>query len=141
MKLEDAWDRASTQSGKASDAARSLALGAIALVWIFRDTTTSQIPKVLVWPAVTAMMALALDLAQSALAGHIWRTFSAQKEEEYERQRKETALPELTLDTEIGDAPRDINRWPFVLYWAKLASLLASYSVLLCYAAGRLLGE
>jgi len=126
VKLSDAWDNYYANTGKASEITRSLALAALALVWIFKDSD-GRLPKVLLVPSALAMLALACDLAQYVVGATKWKQFADSKD----RVAK-------TLDDDIGQAPGDINVVPERFYVAKFGLILAAYFVLFCYAGARL---
>jgi hypothetical protein len=111
---------------KASDVARSLALAALALVWVFRESN-GALPKELRWPAACVIVALACDLLQYVVTGFRWSRFVRRQE-----------ARDKGLEDDIGAAPAEINDPPTFLYYAKIVCVIAGYSVLLWYAVGKL---
>ena len=61
-------------TGKASEINRSLALGGIAIIWIFKSTSSevSLLPPALILPLILLVVGLGLDLFQYIVAGAIW---------------------------------------------------------------------
>ena len=107
-------------SGKASDAARNLALAGIAVVWIFRigEGSASRLPQPLIWAVCLFALALALDLLHYSLAAVTWGTFHWLKE-------KAGASEESKLT-----APRWLN-WIPILFWGfKIVSVIVGHAFL-----------
>ncbi len=132
MKLQDFRNDYYTFSGKASDIARTLALSAIAVVWIFRiDTsvvgtpiTHIVLPKLLLFGAVGAVLTLSLDLCQYVWATLIYGSWSRWKERSG-----------VNLDAEVR-VPVWFN-WPtLVLFWWKLISVAVTYYFLASFLFG-----
>jgi hypothetical protein len=62
-------------TSKASEIGRSLALGGIAVIWIFKTTSTDgslTIPSLLIAPLIWLVISLSLDLLQYVIGGLIW---------------------------------------------------------------------
>lgn len=117
-------------SSKASEIARTLALSAFAIVWIFRaqpdDPSALIFPRALIEVASCAALALAFDLAHYIVGAAIWGYW-------VRRQEKRGSNDETILL-----APRWLN-WPTLgFFWAKLAIVVVSYSLLLIFLWDRL---
>jgi hypothetical protein len=129
MKLEDARAAYYEYSGKASDIARTLALGGIAVVWVFKTDTKlgPQLSTELVLPILLLVCSLTLDLLHYLVATVTWGTYHRIKECEG-----------LTKSAEF-QAPPWLN-WPttFVLFPAKLIALGGAYGLLLRFLWHRL---
>jgi len=115
-------------SAKASDVARTLALSAIAIVWLFhvdkKDAT--ELPAALLQPLTLAVAALACDFLHYVVASLIWGGWARWKE------RQGAAATTLLI------APTPIN-WPGnLLYFAKLVLVALCYLELLIYLGHRL---
>lgn len=108
MKLKDAREAYYEYTKKASEVARSLAFGGIALIWVFK-TDVGGIPKVpdaLLLPAALLATSLAFDLLQGVAGSVIWGVFHRLKERE----------SELGENPEI-DAPGWINLPTLFFFW------------------------
>ncbi|MEJ1966490.1 MAG: hypothetical protein WDO56_35110 [Gammaproteobacteria bacterium] len=117
-------------SGKASDIARTLALSALAIVWLFKVDGPKpgelQFAEPLLRTAYAAIAALALDLVQYCWATFIWGFWSRLKE-----------LSGVDPEQELL-APPSFN-WPTILlFWAKQLTMAYAYFVLLTYVSGRI---
>jgi hypothetical protein len=133
MKLQDFRNDYYTFSGKASDIARTLALSAIAVVWIFREDasvaggpiTHVVLPKLLLFGAVGAVLTLSLDLCQYTWATAIFGWWSRYKEHRG-----------FKLDSEVR-VPTWFN-WPtLVFFWSKLLSVAVTYYFLARFLFGQ----
>jgi hypothetical protein len=116
VKLRDALENYNYNSGKASDIARQLALGAIAIIWLFQisDGPARTLPAALFPPLKLIVAALAVDLAQYVLAAVLWSVFHRYKEG---RVDAETSFR----------APYPIN-WPsIVCFYGKISLVAAAY--------------
>jgi hypothetical protein len=115
-------------SGRASDVARTLALSAIAVVWVFKKETEASyaLDPPLVASAFLAVAALASDILQYTWQAAVWGVWTRRKE-----------LEGAAEDTPLV-APPWFN-WPaMMLFAAKLGLVLCCYVVLLRYLASRL---
>lgn len=110
-------------SGKASDAARQLAFGGLAIVWFFhtQQKTGIVLPAALFWPAIAFVLALGLDLFHYAAASLIWGAFTASKR---------NAGAE---DDDVIEVPKPLNYPALICFSAKLVVLLWGYADLLDY--------
>jgi len=133
MKLQDFRNDYYVFTAKTSEIARTLALSAIAIVWIFRkDIPVSGqpiayivLPKLLLFGAIGAVLTLTLDLCQYAWASAIFGWWCRFKERRG-----------IKLDAEIS-APPWFN-WPTLLFfWSKLASIAVTYFLLARFLLGQ----
>lgn len=125
MILEDARDNYYFHTGKVSDIVRQLALGAIAIVWIFRsgEGTTFAVPSSLLFPLKLVITGLALDLLQYAFGAALWGIF------QWRRERSGIS------EADDFKAPSSIN-WPaLVCFWLKVVAISYAYWLLLVYLA------
>jgi hypothetical protein len=122
MKLEDARGAYESLSGKASDIVRQISLAGVALVWVFRTTTSVSIPTISLDPrllraAVFIFIALLFDFLQYLLGTIIWFVYFRYKE------NKRTKASDEFL------APPQLN-WPtWSLFFLKSAMMLIAYAV------------
>ncbi|WP_349792730.1 hypothetical protein ABQY74_020375 [Xanthomonas sp. WHRI 7064] len=116
MNLKGALDNYYYHSGKASDIVRQLALGAIAIIWLFQTTDGGArvLPAALFLPLKLIVGALAADLLQYVVAGFLWGAFHRSKEKKLG-------------ENDAFKAPRTIN-WPAILfYYDKVALVVLAY--------------
>lgn len=116
MKLKDALENYYVYSGKASDIARQLALGGIAIIWVFQatDGASRTLPTELFLPLKLIVAALAADLLQYVIGGLLWST--------YHRFKESRSSPDASFK-----APFVIN-WPSLgFYYAKVALVGFAY--------------
>lgn len=114
-------------TSRASVINRSLALGGIAVIWIFRTTTKEgmSIPSELITPLIWLVIALGLDLLQYIIGGLIWWVFYKVKEKQIEKQ--------------LINAEDDLKAHPILpniihlFYWCKLVSTIIAYCLLLTF--------
>ena len=114
-------------TSKASEINRSLALGGIAVIWIFRTTLSGApvIPPVLLTPLIWLVVALGLDLLQYVGGGLIWLIYYRYKESQIDRKV-------ITADSDIK-APKILPFIIHVFYWAKLISTGIAYYLLITF--------
>jgi hypothetical protein len=126
--LKDFRDGYYFYSGKASDIARTLALSAIAVVWIFKVDTRQGaygFAAPLLFAAWGAVAALFLDMLQYAWAALIWGAWCRLKERSGVKSGDEI------------DAPPWFN-WPSLgFFWGKLVLVAIVYVRMLDYLAQR----
>lgn len=125
MILRDAREQYYFHTGKVSDIVRQLALGAIAIVWLFRSgaATSLIIPGELLLPLRLVVAGLVLDLLQYASGAALWGVF--------QRCKEHSGLSEA----DEFKAPRWIN-WPaLTCFWLKVLSISYAYFLLLLYLA------
>ncbi len=125
MILKDAREYYYFHTGKVSDIVRQLALGAIAIVWLFRsgEGASVAIPSALLLPLKLVIAGLALDLLQYAFGAALWGNF------QWRREKSGTS------EKEDFKAPNWIN-WPaLVCFWLKVVAITYAYWLLLLYLA------
>lgn len=117
-------------TAKVSENTRTLALAAIAVVWLFKTEKNGayHIPESLLLPLALVIVALALDFFQ-----HVFRSISWQVA--YLHQEKRLNNSEITEETEVY-APDYINLVSYVLFYGKVIVLVAAYHKLLLYFWG-----
>src|SRR5688500_3461543 len=108
-------------TGKASEVSRTLALGGIALVWIFKnpDPAKTIIPAALIFPAILFATSLFLDLCQYALGGWLWRWFF--------KKNEKLARTDKTIDLEHIECPEWIPDFLMYIYNSKIGIMLMGY--------------
>jgi hypothetical protein len=114
-------------TGKASDINRSLGLGGIAIIWIFKTTSDQglTIPTALLTPLIWLVAALALDLLQYVVGGIIWLAYYRYKE--YQIQQG-TIQPDEDIK-----APNVLPLIIHFLYWSKLIATIFAYYLLITF--------
>lgn len=130
MLLKEARENYYFHTGKVSDIVRQLALGGIAIIWLFhaKNGETVVVPRTLLVPAALLVFGLAFDLLQYACGSACWGVFQWRKER--------TGVSE---DQDIM-VPNAIN-WPaIVFFWLKVATTIFAYYFLLAYLAEILMG-
>lgn len=125
MILKDAREHYYFYTGKVSDIVRQLALGAIAIVWLFRsgEATSFSIPGELLFPLKLVVAGLALDLIQYASGAAFWGVF---------QWHKESAGMSESDDFK---APRWINWSALICFWLKVVVIAYAYWLLFLYLA------
>ncbi len=116
MKLKDALDNYYVYSGKASDIVRQLALGGIAIIWLFQvaEGSSRTLPSELFLPLKLIVAALAADLLQYAVGSFLWSIYHRYKEGR-------------TAADESFKAHFIIN-WPAIgFYYAKVVLVVVAY--------------
>jgi hypothetical protein len=126
MKLSDYKKKSEEYTSKASDIVRQMLLGAIGLVWLFKDPDNSitRIDHFLLYPLLTVSAGLIFDLLQYVVAGKIWKDFFV-KNEKHVKHSEDT-------DPEVK-APRRFNRVIYIFYWGKIFLMVATYLLIICY--------
>lgn len=126
MNLKDAREHYYTHSGKTSDIARQLGLGAIAIIWLFHSGTADKlaIPALLVLPLQLVVIALACDLIQYAISAVIWSF--------YHRCKERSGTSEI----DVFKAPAALN-WPSIFFfYAKVVLIFVAYWHIFNYLSG-----
>ena len=120
-----------TYSGKASDVSRQLAFAAIAIIWLFKKDTASQltIPQELILPGIFIVSALAVDLLHYCLGALTWYLFYRSKEREKVSETAEIQHSEWL------ERPISFLFWikiilVIVAYWFILKFLLQAFGVI-----------
>ncbi|MDX2361566.1 MAG: hypothetical protein QNK23_12220 [Crocinitomicaceae bacterium] len=111
-------------TGKASEINRSLVLGGIGVIWIFKVTTEqgASIPYGLVLPLTWLLTALFFDLMQYIIGGLIWWIFYRFKEWQIKKEK-------IAADEDIK-APWILPGIIHLLYWSKIFSSVIAYYLL-----------
>jgi hypothetical protein len=124
MKYKVARDCYRDFSGKASDAARQLAFGGIAAVWVFRpeDTSGVGLPTELLVTMAGLAFALLCDLLHYAYAAAAWGVYQYWYEDVAKASNSSNEE-----DGEVPDSPGWINYVTLILFWLKLISLVGAY--------------
>jgi hypothetical protein len=146
MKLEDTRSIYNERSAKASDVSRQLALGGLAVIWIFKTDlggAAFSVPHDLGQPAFLMMVVLSLDLLQYTVAALAWGLFNRHMEKKLEEARgalesSGKAPPADYAQTEEFSAPRYINWAALALFWGKLAVLAGGYYYLFSFVVTRI---
>jgi hypothetical protein len=115
-------------TSKASEIGRSLALGGIAVIWIFKTTSTDgslTIPSLLIAPLIWLVISLSLDLLQYVIGGLIWFIYYRYKEYQIKNNQIQA--------TEDLKAPKILPLIIHIIYWSKLISIIVSYCLLLSF--------
>lgn len=109
---------------KVSQNTRSLALAAIAIVWLFKVQTGSQylVPAGLKWPLYLSILALSFDFFQHFISSIVWHILFRRKEKELEEGK-------ITEETELY-----VSEWynvpPYFFYYVKVIILFFTYLML-----------
>jgi len=127
MKLAEIWQNYETYTKAASEGARSLSFGGIAVVWLFKAEQHGAIhlDRLVLSAGLCFVAALALDILHYICGVIVFQIFGNI------RERK-------TSSAQNADNPRFLN-WPLdLLFWAKLLAVVAGYVCLLVYLSGKL---
>jgi hypothetical protein len=133
--LEKFLDDADEATGKASEIARNLGLGAIAVIWIFKNPEGAKVflpNKLLSWALFLAVTSLGLDLFQYIFRSITLHKFFRKMEKKYDDGK--------LSENDISDVHTpDYIIWGSNLFWAvKIFSILISYILISCFLFGRL---
>ena len=113
-------------SGKASDINRQLGFAGVAIIWIFKnDSTTHMFPSDLLLPLLLLLASLAADFLQYVLASMIWRYFFNKEWKKKPDANKEVAAPEI------------YNRVINAFWMIKIALLMLAYCFLFLFLLGK----
>lgn len=114
-------------TSKVSENTRTLALAAIALVWLFKKEVEGvySVPESLLFPVILIFAALALDFFQYVYRSIIWHI-------EFVKQEKKVFAKEITEEDEIY-AGGCINLIGYFFFYGKILFLLAAYYKLFEY--------
>jgi len=109
---------------KVSHNTRSLALAAIAIVWLFKIQTGSQylVPAELKWPLYLSILALSFDFFQHFISSIVWHRLFRKKEKELEEGK-------ITENTELY-VPNWYNLPAYFFYYVKVVTLFLAYIML-----------
>lgn len=128
MKLQGARELYYFYTGKTSDIVRQLALGAIAIIWLFK-TSVGEVTTVhagLALPLKLIVLGLTFDLLQYAVAALLWGG--------YQRIMELRGTPEC-VDFK---APRQLNWLTVAFFLAKVGCVVAAYWFLLLHLSSRI---
>ena len=118
-------------TSKLSDINRNIAFAAIAIIWIFKQTTvggTISIPKDLFFPAILIVCALGLDLLHYIYQSIAWASFF-----HYCEYKKTEDDPEITASYFLILPPWIIFIFKVVfVVWAYYYIFLFLYKTLFC---------
>jgi hypothetical protein len=122
-------------SGKASEISRSLGLGGIAIIWIFRNPDEKSLallqkpllPRELLYPLGCLVISLLLDLLQYVIGYSLWRKFYNDK------------LAELDDEDAILEAPDSYARTLRVFFWLKMVFMLLSYVLIFIFLSNKII--
>jgi hypothetical protein len=123
MKIQEYWDCYYEMSGKASEIARSLSLGALALIWLFKLETPSgdRLPPELILPAAFVVSSMLLDFLQYGYLALAWRIYARMLE-----------VHDPDPDKIHVHSPK-IPRVAEIIFAAKVIALLVGYAFLVEY--------
>ena len=133
--LESFLEDADEATAKVSELARNLGLGAIAIVWIFKNPEGVKVllpAKILSWALFFAVSSLGLDLLQYIFRSITLHRFFAKKEAEYDAgQLTEAQASDL-------HTPQYIIVGSDIFWWLKIASVVLSYLLISIFLLSRL---
>ena len=111
---------------KASEINRSLALGGIGVIWIFKNTSEDLhlIPSEFVKPLLFLVLSLGLDLGQYIIGGLIWLAFF--KYHEHWTGKKDDIRANQWLPIPIH-----------IIYLSKLSCTVSAYVLLIDFFIGK----
>jgi len=110
-------------TSKVSENTRTLALSAIAIVWLYKTTNSDgsfMIPKELVWPVLWVSLALAFDFLQYIYQSIVWFFIFRAREKDLANGTITESDDHLTVDPWV-------NNVAYLLFIAKVISLVATY--------------
>ncbi len=112
---------------KVSENTRTLALSAIAIVWLFKRENGSayEIPESLLLPLMLVLVAMSLDFFQYVYRSFVWHILFRVQERKLERK-------EITEQSELYISSW-INFPGYVLFYMKIFCLILAYFKLLEY--------
>ncbi|MDX2355215.1 hypothetical protein [Stutzerimonas xanthomarina] len=114
-------------TAKVSDNTRTLALSAIAIVWLFKAQNDGQyqVPVELQLPLFLVVLAMALDFFQYVYRSIVWHIIFRSKESSLQAK-------EITEETELY-----VNAWvnfmAYLFFYSKIGVLSLAYALLLSY--------
>lgn len=112
---------------KVSENTRTLAISALAIVWLFKkdNAGTIEVPNDLFLPLLFVLMALTLDFGQYVYRSIVWHKIYRGKEKELEKK-------EITEDSELY-VDSCVNAPAYLLFYSKIVCLAVAYWGLLSY--------
>jgi hypothetical protein len=133
--LESFLADADEATAKVSELARNLGLGAIAIVWIFKNPEGAKVllpAKILSWALFLAVSSLGLDLLQYIFRSITLHNFFAKKEAEYDAgQLTEEQASDL-------HTPQYIIVGSDIFWRVKILSVVLSYLLISIFLLSRL---
>ncbi len=114
-------------TAKVSENTRTLAISAIAIVWLFKkgDGGVYEVPEALLYPLLLVVLAMSLDFCQYVYRSIIWHIIFRKKE-------KELHDGAITEQTELY-VHSYINFLGYAFFYAKIICLVFAYWTLLTY--------
>lgn len=108
-------------SARTSENVRTLSLGALAIVWVFRPESVFALPRVLIFAGIAAVLALTADFLHSLSGAIIWSKFHRTKE-----------LSGIGMDVDFK-APLELN-WPTLFFfYLKAVLVVVTYAFVLTH--------
>lgn len=122
-KLEDYRKDYEYFTSQASLINRSLALGGIGIIWIFKFTVDEQVsvPAPLIQPLLLFAISMTLDLLQYVSGGFIWWAYFKYHEKDNQGTEEELLAP---------------SRLTYIIhafYWLKITAMITGYIYLISY--------
>jgi hypothetical protein len=120
--IKASWARYDSNTGKASDQARLLAVAGIGAVWLFTKTDKGDLaavkgtPKGFVLAGILFAFAIVADVLQYSIGSEILRQWIRKREKAGEE-------PDHSIE-----APDYVALVPRTLYWAKIVLVLLGYT-------------
>ena len=127
MKLNDALENHYVNSSTASQNVRTLAIAAVALVWIFKTEAAQnqlELPAKLIVASFFIIAALACDFLQYLWGSFIWWQVHRQRELEFEGDR------EREFEISVW-----VNRPSYFFFWSKMLAVVVGYTFILWFLA------
>ncbi|MEU3620115.1 hypothetical protein ABZ725_48735 [Streptomyces sp. NPDC006872] len=136
MKLWEARDNFYKASDTASQVARQLALGGIAVFWLLSGglhPPKGGLALRLFWAGLALSVAIFLDMFQFLWKASAWAYWSHKKEDAFEKLHGVGNYD----DEEVLGIPPWVNKVTWTLLFAKVSLLVAAYVLLLMEYADR----
>lgn len=140
MKLSDSWTNYRFYTSKLSDVLRQYALGAIALIWAFRETLEGKniFQEKLRIAAALIIAGFMIDILQYTIQSITWHKHSSCAEDRYEKNHtrqpgvSKEAYEEEMLKS-VTDEPFWLNRFGEIAFYIKTVVFLAGSFYLLIF--------
>jgi hypothetical protein len=126
--IKEGYDISVAAADKSSEIMRQLALGGIAIIWIFKvDAGQRQtIPTELFWPGLFLVLALLCDLVQYIVKSEWWRIVT--------KRNEENNVSDFAVSPWLG---RIVDSF----YWIKMSAVGAAYVFLVRFLILKLFGN
>lgn len=126
-KLQKFRDYHYEATAKVSENTRTLAISAIAIVWLFKEQNGKifSVPSELQFPLFLVVIALALDFIQYVLRSVIWHFIFRSEEKRLSSNKK---MEEIELHVSPW-----VNTFPYFFFYLKVISILLAYYFLISY--------